>query len=383
VQLRRVFVLEEHILTISAPTQFQKLRDYLRELLPWFALSVLLGSIAVLTVQESPLRVYTLLIREGFFTRRGFMIAIQRGTPLILEAAAATIAFRAGAINMGMAGQVMVGSTFASMAANAFSGLPKLLHLPLCLLAAAIGGAAAAFVPALFKRLSGINEVITGMIANLVMPYLLTLFRSGLRIIGLGRRVSGRQLPETAFFRHFADLTHGAWGSGTKANTAIFMAIAVALFAGWWLQHSKLGFEIRMTKANFSFAEFAGINAGRGFFLGMMLSGAIAGLEAATEVLGVWHGGGAGTINVGEKGLILSLVGAQSFIGSIIAGLALGGLESGTMNVSWFSSVPRPLVDIVVLLVLVLCAVPGMRAFFTSDPSGSEHLGGRYTTTWR
>jgi simple sugar transport system permease protein len=293
------------------------------------------------------------------------------------------MAFRAGAINMGLSGQYMVGASLAAMAASSITGLPKLVHLPLCLLVAALGGAAAAFVPALFKRLSGINEVITGMIANLIMPYLLTLFRSGLRFVGIGGGGRGRQIAETAYFRHFSDLTHGAWGSGTKANTAIFMAIGVALFAGWWMKHSKLGFEMRMTKANFSFAEFAGINAGRGFFLGMMLSGAIAGLEAATEVLGVWHGGGAGTINVGEKGLILSLVGAQSFIGSVIAGLTLGGLESGTMNVSWFSSVPRPLVDIVVLLVLVLCAVPGMRAFFTTDPTGSEHLGGRFTTTWR
>ena len=370
-------------MTVAAPTQFQKLKSYLLQLLPWFALSVVLGSIAVVAVGENPLRVYTLLIREGFFTRRGFMIAIQRGTPLVLEAAAATMAFRAGAINMGMAGQFMVGSSFAAMAASGFTGLPKLVHLPLCLLAAAIGGAAAAFVPALFKRLSGINEVITGMIANLIMPYLLTILRSGLRFLGLGSRLSGRDVPLTAQFRHFADITHGALGSGTKANTAIFMAIAVALFAGWWLQRSKLGFEIRMTKANFTFAEFAGIKAGRGFFLGMMLSGAIVGLGGATEVLGVWHGYRGGTLNVGEKGLVLSLIGAQSFIGSTIAALTLGGLESGTLNVSWFSSVPRPLVDIIVLFVLVLSAVPGMRSFFTgSDPTESEHLGGRFTTTW-
>ncbi len=153
-------------MTFTVPTRFQQFKSHLRTMLPWVILSILLGSLAVIWVGENPIRVYTRLIQEGFFTRRGFMIAIQRGTPLILTAAAATMAFRAGAINMGMAGQFMVGSTVASMAAAALAGLPKPVHLPLVLLFCAAGGAAAGFVPAFFKRVSGINEVITGMIAT-------------------------------------------------------------------------------------------------------------------------------------------------------------------------------------------------------------------------
>ncbi len=371
-------------MTVTAATPLQKLKDYLRQLLPWIALSIVLGSLAILWVGENPLRVYALLVREGFFTRRGFMIAIQRGTPLILTASAATMAFRAGAINMGMAGQFMVGSSVASRAAASLVGLPAPLHLPLTLFFCALGGAAAGFVPAFFKRVSGISEVITGMIANLVMPFLLSTVMRILALLGLLRMGRGRGIPPSALFAHFEDITNGGLGAGTKANTSIFFAVGVALFLAWWIRHSTLGFEIRMTKANFTFAEFAGIRAGRSFYLGMMLSGAIAALAGATEVLGVWHGASSGSLVVEEKGLVISLIGAQTFIGSMIVAFLYGGLESGTMNVSWFTSIPRPLIDIIVLLVLILSAVPAMRTFFTgSDPTESEHLGGRFVTTWR
>ena len=97
-------------------SEIRQLRDYLLQLLLFLFVGIALGSIIVICVGYNPLRVYTLLIREGFLTPRGWMIAIQRGTPLILTAAAATLAFQAGAINMGIAGQFVVGSAFAAMA---------------------------------------------------------------------------------------------------------------------------------------------------------------------------------------------------------------------------------------------------------------------------
>ncbi|MBC7260388.1 MAG: ABC transporter permease, partial [Chloroflexi bacterium] len=194
------------------------------------------------------------------------MIAVQRGTPLILTSAAATLAFQAGAINMGIAGQFMVGSAFAAIAGYALAGLPKLLHILLVLLICAIAGAVAGFIPAFFKRISGINEVVTGMIANLLMPQLLNMVISAVPVLREAQHGSSRGIPTSAQFRQFVELTNGRLGTGTKANTSIFLAVIVVLFLAWWMKHSKLGFELRMTKANYFFAEFAGIRASRSFY---------------------------------------------------------------------------------------------------------------------
>ena len=264
-------------------------------------MSILCGSILILVTGSNPIRVYAVLIEQAFFTPRGLMIAVQRATPLIFTALAATLAFQGGAINMGIAGQFMVGSSIASMAAYALPPLPKPLHIAAILLLSGFGGACAAFVPAIFKRMSGVNEVITGMISNLLMPSLLSFVTSTLRFIGLLRfHRSPDGIPMSARLRQFVEITQGGWGAGTKAHTGIFIAIVMAFMLTYWLKHTKLGFEIRITRANFSFAEFTGIHAGRMFFLAMMLSGAIAALAGAVEILGTSRGSQMGIAAIGD-----------------------------------------------------------------------------------
>jgi simple sugar transport system permease protein len=369
----------------TIPTGRQRLSRYLAQLLFFVGVSVVLGSLAIAWIGKNPFEVYTALIRQGFFTRRGLMIMLQRGTPLILTSAAATMAFRTGAINMGIAGQFMVGGAAAAMAGYAFAGFPRVIHLPLVLTCSALGGAAAGFVPAFFKRVSGVNEVITGMIANLMMPHLLNGLVGGVSFLRTARAGASRAgIPASAQFRQFVEITGGEWGTATHAHTGVFFAVGVALVLAWWIKHTALGFELRMTRSSYTVAEFAGISAGRGFYLGMMLSGALAALGGATEVLGVWRSYRLGTLVVGEKGLVLSLIGGQDFVGSMIAALVYGGLESGTLNVVWTTAAPRPIIDILVQMMVLLAAVPSMRALLAgADPADAEYLGGRYTTTWR
>lgn len=356
-------------------------QQYLRQLLLCLGLSVLAGSVIILATGGNPLRVYVVLVEQAFLTPRGLMIAVQRATPLIFTALAATLAFQGGAINMGIAGQFMVGSSVASMAAYALAPLPKPLHIALILLLSGFGGAGAAFVPAIFKRLSGVNEVITGMIANLLMPSLLSFVTGALRFTGLLHyRPASSGIPASARLRQFAELTQGGWGAGTKAHTGVFIAVALAFVLTTWLKHTKLGFEIRMTRANFSFAEFVGIRAGRMFFLAMMLSGAIAALAGAVEILGASRGARMGVAAIGDKGLVLALIGGQNFLGSMVAALFYGALEAGAMNVAWLTSISRPLIDIVIELIVLLAAFPSMRSFFSgSTLADFERLGGRFT----
>ena len=183
-----------------------------------------------------------------------------------------------------------------------------------------------------------------------------------------------------AQFSQFAELTNGGLGNGTKANTGIFVAVAIVILLAILVKRSKLGFEIRITQANFRFAEFLGIKAGRSFFLAMMLSGAIAAMAGATEVLGVWRGYSLGTVAVGNKGLVLALAGGNTFFGSLLASVIYGGLESGAMNAAWATSIPRPLIDILVEIIVIFAAIPSMRLFFSgSSFMDVERLGGQFT----
>ena len=353
---------------------------YLYQLSLCLLVSVLIGSILILISGDNPLAVYYGLIQQAFFTPLGIMIAIQRATPLILTSLAAALAFQGGAINMGLEGQFMVGGAIAALVAGALPEMPRMLAIPIVFLFCALFGALAGFVPAFFKIVSGISEVVTGMIANLIMPSLLAVVLS-LPLLNSIRRASREQgIQPWTQLSQFSELTDGKIGTGTHANTGIFVAIGLAIFLALVFHRTRIGYEIRMSSANPSLVDFAGFSSRRSFIIVMMMSGAIAAIGGATEVLGVWRTGASGTISVGYNGLILALVGGNTYIGSAIAACVLGGLQSGAMNASWITNVPRPLVDLLVELIVLICSMPSMRMFFSgSSMSDEDRLGKQFT----
>lgn len=365
---------------VHVPTTAEALVAYLLQLVAAIGLSAVVGSLLLLWAGANPLQVYSLLFRESFFSPRSLMISIQRATPLILTSAAATMAFQAGAINMGLVAQFSVGASAAAMAGYALPALPTVILVPLILLISGCAGAAAGFVPALVKRISGISEIVTGMITNPVVTNGLSIV---IRLIpwlsSASRGASRAGIQPNARLAKFSDILPYSLGPRSEANTGIFLSITIVLMLAYWMRRSKTGYEIRMTRHNPRFAQMGGIQAGRIFFLGMMLSGAIAAMAGAIEVMGVWGSTRSGMLNVGEKDLIIALIGGQSFVGSLFAALAYGGLESGALSVAFYSTVPRPFIDILVELMVIFAALPSMRSFVSSGVSGdSDHLGGRY-----
>lgn len=353
---------------------------YFTQLAFCVALSLVIGSVIILLVGQDPLTVYSALIRQAFFTRLGLMIAIQRATPLIITSLAAVIAFKGGAINMGLEGQFMVGAAAAALAGYALPEMPKVITIPLIFLACGLAGAAAGWVPAFFKMVSGISEVITGMIANLIMPSLLSIVLSLPFLRAARSGVSREGLPAWAQLSQFAEMDGGGVGVGTRANTGIFIAIALAIALAIFFKRTRIGYEIRISSANFLFAEFAGLKARRSFYAAMMISGAIAGMAGATEVLGVWRGYSLNTIDVDYNGLLVALAGGNTFIGALLASFLFGGLQAGSLTASWSTPIPRPLIDVLVTILVVFAAIPSMRLFFSgSGFSDAERLGGTFT----
>ncbi len=357
---------------------------YLVQLAGSLIVSIAFGSILVIAVGENPFNVYSALISQAFLSPLGLGIAIQRATPLILTSAAAVLAFKGGAINMGIEGQFLVGGAIAALVASALPEMPSVLAIAIIVVFCALGGAFAGWIPAFFRMVSGVNEVITGMIANLVVPPLMSFILGSimrLPFMQMFRGGGGRGVPEWSRFAQFAELTDGGFGSGTRANTGIFLAVFVVIVLAYVFKRSKIGYEIRISSANFMMAEYSGINARRSFYLTLMLSGAIAAIGGATEVLGVWRGYSSGGLaQIGYNGLLVALAGGNNFLGALTAASIYGGLQSGAMNASWTTSIPRPLIDVLVEILIVFAAVPSMRLFFSgSGQDDSERLGSKFT----
>ncbi|MEW5719120.1 MAG: ABC transporter permease [Chloroflexota bacterium] len=111
---------------------------------------------------------YAGMINGAFFKQRGFSETLVAMTPYVFLGLGLAIGFKAGLFNIGVEGQFYIGAISAVWAGVAFPGLPAIIHLPLVILAGALGGAIWAGIPGFLKARTGAHEVITTMMMNYI-----------------------------------------------------------------------------------------------------------------------------------------------------------------------------------------------------------------------
>jgi ABC-type uncharacterized transport system permease subunit len=144
----------------------------------------------------------------------------------------------------------------------------------------------------------------------------------------------------------------------------LFLALAVVAIIYFVFKRTKLGYEWRMVGLSFPFSQFGGISLDRTFIGGMLVSGGLAGLGGAAEILGVWRKyKDLFAVGFGFNGNLCALLGRQSVIGTTVAALFYGSMQAGAMGLDWATGVPRQLIDIVVSLIIFFMAAEGMWDF--------------------
>src|SRR5512143_67597 len=114
------------------------------------------------------LAAYEGMISGAFFKTRGFSETLVAMTPYVFLGLGLAVGFKAGLFNIGVEGQFYIGAISAVWVGVLFPDLPAIVHLPLVLLAGALGGAIWAGIPGFLKARTGAHEVITTMMMNYV-----------------------------------------------------------------------------------------------------------------------------------------------------------------------------------------------------------------------
>ncbi len=208
--------------------------------------------------------------------------SLVASTPYIFAGLAVAIGFKCNLFNIGAEGQIYIGALVSAYVGYSIVGLPWYIHMPLTFLAGAIGGAIWGGIPGFLKARTGAHEVINTMMMNYIAfrlaDYLLTgpMKRGGAR----GFDPISPTINSTAYFPQF-------FSDPLRLHLGFVVAILIALAIWWFLTKTTLGFEIRTTGANARAARYAGINVSRTIILTMALSGALAAMAGANEVMGV------------------------------------------------------------------------------------------------
>ncbi len=275
---------------------------------------------------------------------------IAKATPLILSGLAVAVALRAGLFNIGAEGQILVGAFAAATVGAAWPGTPAILHLPACLVAGMLAGASWAAIAGALKAWRGAHEVIVTIMLNYVAIQLTHYMVNG------PARDPSSLAPATRLIQPGARLW--ALEGGTNFSAGIVLAVAAAVAVWHLFARLRIGFEIRAVGENPEAARMAAIPVARTMIVAMAISGALAGLAGAVEVLGVHRRYlDAFSPGYGFESIAVAFLGNLHPAGIIASACLFGGIAGGAVHMEAFTSTPRQIAGIVQAVVILAVAV--------------------------
>lgn len=282
-----------------------------------------------------------------------FTESLTAVTPYILAGLAVAVGFKCGLFNIGAEGQFGIGALCSAFVGYSIHGLPWYIHLPLAMLAGAAGGALWGAIPGYLKGLTGAHEVVTTIMMNYISYSLSNWLLNG-PMKAPGFRPLTPVIENAAMLPRF-------FPAPLRFNWGFIVALAVAAFVYWFLFKTTIGFEIRAVGANPDGARYAGMNIVKNFVIAMTLSGGLAGLAGAAQVLGVDHWVGQGfSAGYGFDSIAIALLGQSHPLGVVLSAFLWGTLRSGATSMQFTAGVPIEIISIIQGLVIVFVAAPAV-----------------------
>lgn len=309
------------------------------------------------------LGVYSVLFVLGFLTWAavgatvpvpGLLIgAVALSTPLIFGAMGGVISERVGVINIAIEGQLLSGA-FVSAVVASVTGSTYV-----ALLAALIAGALTASLLAMFSIKYFVNQVIVGVVLNVLVVGLTSFLYSVVLTKNTGTLNAPPRFAriEIPFLSQIPVI-----GPVLFRQTLIVYLMYVVVAMVWFgLFHTKWGLRLRSVGEHPQAADTVGINVARTRFWNVCLAGAIAGLGGAYFTLGsVGAFGKEMTAGAGYIALAAVIFGRWDPIRATLAAL-LFGFASNLQNVLGIIGSPVPSEFMLMLpYVVTIFAVAGL-----------------------
>ncbi|WPK11894.1 ABC transporter permease [Lysinibacillus louembei] len=313
-------------------------------------LGLIVGAIVMVVTGYDPIKGYTALWNGIFGDIYTIGETIRQITPYILAGLAVAFAFRTGLFNIGVEGQLIMGWAAATYVGFAIEGLPKLIHLPLALIAAAAAGAFWAFIAGYLKARFSIHEVIVTIMLNYTALHIAN---------ALIKSWSGRERTDN--IAQTASLS-SPWLEELTQYSRLHWGIVIAIvmvFIMWFiLERTTLGFELKSVGFNKNAAEYAGMSVKKNIILAMTISGVFAGLAGAMEALGTfgYMAIRSGFTGIGFDGIAVALLGANTPLGVVFGATLFGALKFGATNMPNAANIPLEIVSIIIALIIFFVA---------------------------
>jgi ABC-type uncharacterized transport system permease subunit len=272
---------------------------------------------------------------------------LVKATPLILAALAVTVPARAGLVNVGGEGQLVLGGIGAAAVVIWFGNtMPTGVQLLLMALFGAIAGALWAGIAAAMRLLVNVNEAVTTLLLNYVALYLMLYL-----IYDPWKDLQGSGQPATPPLAARSQLP--LLGDSTL-NAGIFVAIAATVVIWFLLTRTSWGFRLSVVGGNPEAARQAGLRVGLLLLSAMLVGGALAGLGGFTQLAGVEYKLRPNfLVTYGYIGFLASWLARHHPVRVAMAATLLAAIVVGGDSLQLDSALPAASVNVLMALVLL------------------------------
>lgn len=305
-----------------------------------------LGALVMAAQGYDPAAVYQALFDYslgGSQPGRSLGNTLFRAIPLVLTGLSASLAFQAGAVNLGQPGQLLWGALFA-VVGGIYLPLPAPV-LPIALIVLAMaGGALWAALAAVLRTRAGMNEFIVTLMLNSVAEKV-TLWAISYPLQDQG--ASTPMTPPIAAAGRLPDLG--------PVNVGVIVLALVFAFCWVLVARGRLGYEWRLTGQNSLFARLGGVPLNANFSRVMWISGALAGLAGGLIVMGesdrfIRGLGG----NFAWDGIMVAVIANNGLWGTLGYGLFFAALQTGALGMELITALPGEFIQVLQALTVLL-----------------------------
>ena len=298
-----------------------------------------LGALILLLSGDSPVHAYSTLLKGVFGSTHRFAETLVKATPLIIMALGISIAFKNQIWNIGGDGQFTLGAICATYVALNFK-LPLIVLLPLTFVAAFMGGALLGSIVGYLRTKFNANEVITTLMMNYIIIYLLSYLVKGPMMDPAGFGFPQTELLDKAL-RLPIILT------GTRLHFGLIIAL-ILIIVGYYFWRTKLGYRIQIAGESREVAEYSGINVQKTIITTMIISAGLAGVAGWVEVFGIHYRLLEDiAIGYGSMAIVIALLANLNPLGIIFSSFFVSALLVGGSTMQRLAGVPFSLVDII------------------------------------
>ncbi|WP_021598477.1 ABC transporter permease [Actinomadura welshii] len=293
-------------------------------------------------------------------TENSIVDILNRATRYYLSAVAVAIGFRMALLNIGVDGQYRLAAFLAAALGGALA-LPAPFGQLLVIVAAMVVGGLWAAIAGVLKVTRGVSEVLSTIMLNAIATGLIAYLLNDKRLADVrpgSNNVATPQIPESG---RVGGLNGFLASIGIDLPGDVYGLLPLAILVGivFWvvINHTRFGFDLKVSGLSASAAQASGVNARRMIVYTMVASGVVAGLIGMPELLGASYEYSLNfPAGLGFTGITVALLGRNHPAGIALAALLFAFLDQ-TSDVLQEVDVPKEIVGVmqgVVVLTVVI-----------------------------